>query len=206
MCEDLSLTDPFRSLYPTKNDFSYVPRRAGAQHRSRLDFFIISDNLLQNCKDCFISDSLQSTLFDHKAIHLIISGTQTGHKVITNVSNKILKDPDAGIIVDLACKEAHLFYQDMLPNDKDRLLHAIGRCKKLLREAGPCMQYYKSYEEEGNNDADRANVRVQKLNELNGIRFQEDLCNILDNNLNLEEDFFFEMLLNHVKNELISYQ
>jgi hypothetical protein len=68
------------------------------------------------------------------------------------------------------------------------------------------MQYYKSYEEEGNNDADRANVRVQKLNELNGIRFQEDLCNILDNNLNLEEDFFFEMLLNHVKNELISYQ
>jgi hypothetical protein len=137
---------------------------------------------------------------------LTFSGSETGHKIATNVSNKILKDPDAGIIVDLACKEAHLIYQDMLPFEKDRLLISIGRCKKLLREAGPCNKYYKSYEEGDNNDPDRANVRVQKLNELNGIRFQVDLCNILDNNLNLEEDFFFEMLLNHVKNELISYQ
>jgi hypothetical protein len=191
LCEELSLIDPFRALYPNKSDFSYVPRRVGAQHRSRLDFFLISDILLQNCKDCYIYDNLQSSLFDHKAVNLSFSGSITGSSIITNVNNKILRDPDAGIIVDLACKEAHLIYQDMPREVKSRLLTSIGRCKQLLREAGPCTNYYKMYF--SNEQVDNVAERTEKINNVNFIIFQEELCYSLYNQINIEEDLFFEM-------------
>jgi exonuclease III len=70
LCDELRLTDPFRALYPTKIDFSYNPRRMGAVNRSRIDFFILSDELLNRVDDCYIVDHLQSSLFDHKAVNL----------------------------------------------------------------------------------------------------------------------------------------
>jgi exonuclease III len=38
ICEELHLCDPFRSLHPTKRDFTFIPKGAKS-NRSRIDFF-----------------------------------------------------------------------------------------------------------------------------------------------------------------------
>jgi exonuclease III len=51
------LTDPFRVLWPDRRDFTYVPR-SGRNNRSRIDFFLVSDQLLYNVTKAEISHSL----------------------------------------------------------------------------------------------------------------------------------------------------
>jgi hypothetical protein len=54
-----------------------------------------------------------------------------------NISNKILKDPDLDIVVEIACLDCYctnLENNEVLRNAGNRL---IGRAHALLREAGP---------------------------------------------------------------------
>jgi exonuclease III len=62
--------DPFRFLYPEKKEFSYCPRNPLQKNRSRLDYFIISESIIDNITDCVIADTVQNKLFDHKAVTL----------------------------------------------------------------------------------------------------------------------------------------
>jgi exonuclease III len=41
LCNELTLEDPYRSLNPAKVDFTYIPRAAGKNNRSRIDFFCV---------------------------------------------------------------------------------------------------------------------------------------------------------------------
>ena len=70
MCEQLALTDPFRTLFPNKKDYTYVPAVLYYTNRSRLDFFCISKNLIKYVANCTIDNALTSMVFDHKAIFL----------------------------------------------------------------------------------------------------------------------------------------
>jgi len=45
LCTDMRLSDPFRTLYPTRIDFTYTPFGVMRNNRSRIDFFMVSDNL-----------------------------------------------------------------------------------------------------------------------------------------------------------------
>jgi exonuclease III len=203
LCLTNSLTDPFRALFPNARDFSYVPRRTDRYSRSRIDFFLISDSLIPECSNCVIADNLQSALFDHKAVLLNFkscSALKTYNRC-NNVSNKILKDPDVDIIVDIACKECHLFYQDIDPLLKRRLLSSLGQARANLRNAGPDLKFYNlDYTEE------RIRNRDILINRINVLRFQDEIRGISNVRVNIDPDVFFDMLLNHVKNELISYQ
>jgi exonuclease III len=60
LCESLKLTDPFRALYPYKVEFSYAPWRNTRDNRSRLDFFLISENIVPAVEECAIKPSVQS--------------------------------------------------------------------------------------------------------------------------------------------------
>jgi exonuclease III len=64
------LKDPYRHFYPETNEYTYVPFAVGATNRSRLDYFLISDNLLEQCVNCRIPHNLSTTLFDHKQVTL----------------------------------------------------------------------------------------------------------------------------------------
>ena len=70
ICNLNKLTDPFRTLYPNKNEYSYIPAVRELTNRSRLDFFLISDTLINKVTECEIAPSLSSVVFDHKKIHL----------------------------------------------------------------------------------------------------------------------------------------
>ncbi len=68
LCTLKNLKDPYRYLYPDLKEFTYVPFAMDAVNRSRLDFFIVSDSILSKCVNCRIPHSLNSMLFDHKAV------------------------------------------------------------------------------------------------------------------------------------------
>jgi exonuclease III len=70
ICHAFNLVDPFRSLYPNKKDYTYVPSVINNLNRSRIDFFMITVTLTPFVKNCSISAGLLTTHFDHKCIYL----------------------------------------------------------------------------------------------------------------------------------------
>jgi len=135
LCDRFNLTDPFRLLYPEKLEYSYAPWGNIRNNRSRIDFFLISKSVSESVAECCIKPTVQSKLFDHKAI--CVSFVKA--KPLTsrpNISSKILRDPDVEIVVKLAFYEC---YAQNIGNImvKNRFLRLIGRGFKLLRDAGP---------------------------------------------------------------------
>jgi len=86
MCLELGLTDPYRALYPNKLEFSFAPWGNTRTNRSRLDYFVISNNIIPLVNECCIKPSVQSRLFDHKAVTLDFSAPKTS--VIKTKYNK----------------------------------------------------------------------------------------------------------------------
>ena len=69
VCNTHHLSDPFCALHPDRRDFSYRPTNQRA-NRSILDFFIISDNLINMVSSCDISTEISNSLFDHHYVTL----------------------------------------------------------------------------------------------------------------------------------------
>jgi exonuclease III len=197
LCANLDLYDPLRFFNPELRVFSYQPRAAGAINMSRIDYFLISGSLLQlNC-DSKIADSVQSAMFDHKAVLLSI-GSKPKSLLRPTLSNKIFSDPDLDLIIDIVIKEVYIFYQDRDPESKRRLLALLGSARQLLRDLGPCNNYYLL----GTNDANRAARRE----EIKLILANNDLMSVSEFPTNIDKDVFFEMILNNLRNDLLSYQ
>jgi exonuclease III len=68
LCVKFNLADPFRLLYPNRLDYSFAPWGNVRNNRSRLDFFLISQTIVESVAECNIKPAVQSKLFDHKAI------------------------------------------------------------------------------------------------------------------------------------------
>jgi len=70
MCDDFDLCEPYRTLYPNRIEHTYIPSDPLKRNRSRIDFFLVSKNLVTKITECSIATGLQNKLFDHKAIYL----------------------------------------------------------------------------------------------------------------------------------------
>ncbi len=93
MCEDLEMTDPYRVKFPFRQEFTYQPSDPSKKNRSRLDFFIVSNNLIEKINKCYISPTVQNKMFDHRAIHICLKPKPKLIRVPT-ISRDLLKDPD----------------------------------------------------------------------------------------------------------------
>jgi hypothetical protein len=128
LCNAHYLVDPFRVLYPNRRDFSYSPWGNLRRNRSRIDFFLVSSNIVDKVDDCFIKPHTQSKLFDHKAIVLDFCKKKAPVARPT-ISNSILRDPDVDIVVKLASLECYA--QTMVDkNLKTQSLRMIGLALK----------------------------------------------------------------------------
>jgi exonuclease III len=201
MCSNLNLVDPLRALYPDLINFSYLPRAVNKENKSRIDFFIISDRLLGTCKDCTIADSLQSSMFDHKAVLLKFLGCKKGTRTL-NINNKIISDPLLDSVIDICVKETYLHYQDIDRDIKLRLLGLIGQVRMLLKDILPCHEFYRLAAP----DPTTMEERNRKINRINFLRLDPVLENSSQVPINIDHDAFFEVLMNNVKNDVISYQ
>ena len=68
-----SLLDPTRVLYPDARLFTYSPFGLQRINKSRLDFFVVSGDLLAVLKECKPAIATATNLFDHKSITLTLN-------------------------------------------------------------------------------------------------------------------------------------
>ena len=132
---DFKLCDPFRTLYPSKRAFSYSPVGTIRQNRSRLDFFVVSQSLIQNIVDCSISPGLSTKLFDHKSV-LLSLGTKINYKKKPGprVGNSFLKENYVIASVNLAAIKCHVHSLELENNLKNDLLNRCNAMGSNLSE------------------------------------------------------------------------
>jgi hypothetical protein len=176
-----------------------------ATNRSRLDYFVVSKKLLEQCINCRIPNSLSSVNFDHKPVYLCFRRDNPYKKQCLN--DMILKDNDLQDVVAITVTETYINH--LSPNnlvsdiDINTFKIIIGQvlvnqkllneCKLLSAENGFCQ-----------NLSDRCTVLRESigrlLSELPSVEFLEN-CE-----LSCERDIFLEILIMGIKNSSLSHQ
>ncbi len=106
LCIEHHLTDPYRYLYPESHEYTYVPFALDAMNRSRLDFFIMSESLVDQCVNCRIPHGLNSLLFDHKQVTLSFKRDNPYKK--QTINDVVLTDSDLDDIVNITTRECYI--------------------------------------------------------------------------------------------------
>jgi hypothetical protein len=202
ICTEHCLGDPFRALHPFKRDYTFIPKN-GRRNRSRIDFFLVSDNLLYLCYSCYISPALNTSLFDHKSVTLQFLKPVKSNKIY--IDNILFKHPRVNAIVATASVETFLTHADP---DQDGVNIDEG-----LREIGTIVTTIKRANEIEFEISFSGNTQLLEL-ELAGLNNEINFLveNLPDpvalNNLILQcaDDVFLEALMSNIKNALISFQ
>jgi hypothetical protein len=132
--------DPFRFFFPDAQEYTYVPCAIDAVNRSRLDFFLISNGLIEQCVNCRIPHSLNSLLFDHKQVFLHFKRNNPYKKQMLN--DVILKDIDINRVVNMTAIECYINH--LIPSDTvsdlqiDELKVTVGQAMALQYEIAAC--------------------------------------------------------------------
>jgi exonuclease III len=206
LCEALEVEDPYRAIYPNHKDYTYVPRAVGKKNRSRIDFFLVSSNALQQNFSCKISDSLLHGCFDHKCISLELSGSKRSFNP-PNIFGTTIDLPESEICIWTSIFELYVIHADLEllaggANMQQELLLRIGRAKKLFRDLG--LPLHLRHQDDLSQEliTDYNNI----LNEIEGIRdffLDRDIFNTVTM---VEPDTFMELLLITVRNEILNFQ
>jgi len=211
LCTSLSLVDPYRFLYPSNKEYTFIPSSRVEHNRSRLDFFLVSHCFLNKPIRCTIPHSLTSTLFDHKSISVFVDGKKKFRKGI--VKDNILDAPDLTQHVRSAVFECYL--QHWTPgNNRDGTVTPAGEVEVLLGSIGRIAALLLDIQnieircaENGTvNDLDDLLIagkcaEIQLIfEELPDLNFFENLC------LGCGPDVFFQTLINCIKNNTLAHQ
>ncbi len=139
-------------------------------------------------------------LFDHKAVTLDFNKRKPASSR-PNISTKILKDPDLDFVVRLATYECYVLnsVNDIHTN---RLLNTVGTGYGLLRSAGPDPLHL-PYMHAELTDLYARDPLIANLRDI--IRQLEE-AGIETRVLTMDDDIFMEILINHIRNEVINYQ
>lgn len=187
--------DPFRSLNPNKRDYSYTPFQKNLMNRSRIDFFLISPNLLSHI-DLINYEPLLTKLFDHKAVVLKIDIKNRIRE--PRIDNKFIKYPG---MKEEAALTALRLYAATTDLPLEQVVHQLTQVVNDLQ----------------NIVVFKVNlIKVDALVEQFCLNLVEQFSNILSttysweilseaNNVH-EPDLLFETLQNNIKMALITFQ
>jgi hypothetical protein len=207
LCTTNNLTDPFRSKYPNRKEFTYVPSDPLKKNRSRIDFFIISNQLLNCVSDVYICPGLQSKVFDHKAVVLSFKPPVREGPIRPTISHAILRDPDLDLVVALAVADTYLA-STALRHDPDfvrthnQLLTGVGQGFASLRRAGPNDIHINP----GDRSEEESLTREGIIGNIREFLDNFPFARLRDGLFNIEDDLFLEGLMNNVRNHVISHQ
>ncbi len=205
ICTTYGLSDPFRHFFPDAREFTYIPFAVDANNRSRLDFFLISEQLLEQCVNCRIPHSVSSLLFDHKSVLLCFRRVNPYKKQIIN--DTILKDAELDEIVMITAVECYINH--LLPSENFSDIDI----QNFKLHVGLIFQYHKELVGirlmEAENGIDQV-LRDRAGAIKNSIQTSLDILPNLDTlqaqELNCEHDTFLEVLIMSVKNSSLSHQ
>jgi exonuclease III len=198
LCTRKSLEDPYRYFYPENKEFTYIPFAAEATNRSRLDFYIVSANLLSQCVNCRIPHSLSTIMFDHKMVTLIFRRDNLYKKQV--IDDRILKCPDINDAVDIAvieCYINHLIPTETLSDfDIDGLRVVIGRVCSLQKDL---ITYRLRDSETGFDQHNFERITETKNAIKNNLEMLPSLVELQNMEIGCDKDTFLEVLIMAVK-------
>ncbi len=87
ICLKHKLVDPYRILHSDSEEFTYISK--SGNNKSRIDFFLVSEDIIDKVGKCTISASVDTTLFDHKSISITLFGQHNKPKQV--ISSSILQ-------------------------------------------------------------------------------------------------------------------
>jgi exonuclease III len=190
ICDQYNLVDPYRLMNPDLQEFTYSPRSIAMKNQSRLDFFLVSETILDSVSSCKIAGSLQNKLFDHKAVTLTLNEKNSNVISRPTISNKDLKDDLLDFVVQVSAAETYLIHCPLNTIDgrnKHFLLNTCGTIRRLIRDCGPPSELCIG----ADSDPEAAANRERKKNRLQVLSHSINL-NIFDNiPINCEPDVFF---------------
>jgi exonuclease III len=203
LCNELNLSDPFRFKHFDKKEYTYAPRTLDKNNKSRLDFFLISDSLLNNSIKCDILPGLQCKLLDHKACTLELNKPVFRSIGAPLISNKILQADTLEFVVKCTVAETYLIH--VIPVDglnTNELLNVIGRIKVLITKCG--LDWHLKPNISPTEELIR--LRTERLTTISNLMSQIPLEALANYETVPEPDIFLEVLLNNVRNEVCSFQ
>jgi exonuclease III len=140
LCEQFNLVDPYQLMNPDLQEFTYSPHSTALKNQSRLDYFLVSETIIESISSCKIASSLQNKLFDHKAVTLILNEKVSNIISRPTISNKDLKDDLLEFVVKVSTAETYLIHCPLNTIDgrnKNFLLNTCGTIRRLIRDCGP---------------------------------------------------------------------
>ncbi len=204
MCEELELSDPYRVKFQNRREFTYRPSVVLKTNRSRIDFFITSNHLTERIRKCFISNSLQNKLFDHRATHICFKKQTTGIRTPT-ISREILKDPDIDLVVKISIYETYAHHSNTITErDRQETLLRLGTARRDLRESGPDSSTLPAGFRTEFDELRRSGILAGIKETLNDFRIADYSAGGFRDGLS--DDIFMETLVNNLKNDVVSYQ
>jgi len=208
MARNLSITDPFRFLFPQRKEFTFVPNIAANKNRSRLDFFLVSENIVGDCKNVKIPHNLSSKTFDHKAVEMVFSHFKCKNTQV--IKDTILKDPLLSSVLKIHaidCYNNHALVDDVFTHN---IRAEISRKIGIVMAEIVNIKFLRLQKAEENNidNLDLLERRITLIEnriqniflEMPGMDFFENLA------LTADADIFFETLAITLKNEALSFQ
>ncbi len=199
------LLDPFRALYPETKEYSYIPfRNRGRDGRvdivygkTRLDFFLISPDVLGSVKSVTYEDRLGADL-DHKEVRMGVGQRKNSSKV--SIRDSTLDDVmtmDNGVVAVYEAIANHLTIRD------NELLNGIVQLDILLGEKVTILRLYER-RVLGENFEDRI-AQINDNIELVKSRLP-DIDELLDRGIDCNYRVLYEVIGMEIKNRLLKIQ
>ena len=187
--------DPFRHFYPNRREYSYTPFNRRNENRSRIDFFLVSPDIL-GITDEIKYTPILSSVFDHKAV-LLKLGVNDKQKRITidNKSTNVSGMLETATICSLE------MYDTCCDLDLKPIIHQLNQVLVDLRE----VTLYKAKLIYRDRLIDQFCINLsEKFENIRSLTHSwEDLATL---NLNINNELFFQTLQNNIKNEMFIYQ
>jgi hypothetical protein len=170
-----------------------------------LDFFLVTESLCAQNLDCWISNTVLTTAFDHKLIGLTWKCSGGRKNTDKNViKDQILKCPAVSVLMRCVVMECHLVHSDpeaVPAYIKNELLENLGVIFHKIKLKG---QLELDSESHGVNNSERIEELITEISDsieiLLELSFFENLPKSCDS------DIFFEVLVMHVKTHVLSEQ
>ncbi len=206
MCDNLDLCDPFRILWPNRQDFSYSPRNRALTNKSRIDFFLISRSTIPSLQTCNIGTSLLSRSFDHKPIFLSFVKNCKRSNRCPFISNFIITLPETELVSKLSVAETYITYGNSVQAsvacgtvDPQNYIANMWANFRLLC---PDPKYLDPNTVTEETITNRNTILDTLTTNLDSI----DYPLLAEIELECPNSLFMETLLNNIRNEVTSYQ
>jgi len=200
LCNNFNLSDPFRILHPDSREFTFRPKN-GRANRSRIDFFLISDSLIDCLSSCNIKTAMATELFDHKAVDLHFNKAK--FSPIRSINQSILSHPRLSETVYAATVDCYLNHAAPDPNlDLEQRKLELGNFISILRQIND-LEFDNELNQVGAGDNNMQLLLDSLARARRILPDPEELNNI---NISCDDDTFLEVLLNNIKNEIINLQ